>query len=110
MSAKEGSPFEKMNGATEKTREFVENAYSAALQSAATYNAKLGSPASTRSGLPLPMRFPPVKTPPIGRNNDQARREQLAVLTAQARNSRRWASRRPQGGRAVQERGTKGFT
>ena len=41
MSAKEGSPFEKMNGATEKTREFVENAYSTALQSAANYNAKL---------------------------------------------------------------------
>jgi hypothetical protein len=41
MSAKEENPFEKMNGATEKTREFVEKAYLTALQSAAQYNAKL---------------------------------------------------------------------
>ena len=60
MSAKEGSPFEKMNGATEKTREFVENAYSTALQSAASYNAKLLEfAASTMKRLSTtPMSFP----------------------------------------------------
>ncbi|HEV7981365.1 MAG TPA: phasin family protein [Xanthobacteraceae bacterium] len=88
MSAKEENPFEKMNGATEKTREFVEKAYLTALQSAAQYNAKLLEFARVKneaafhyanelSGMKTPAEFLEITA--------RHAREQLAVMTAQAK-------------------------
>jgi hypothetical protein len=88
MSAKEENPFEKMNGATEKTREFVEKAYLMALQSAAQYNAKLLEFARVNneaafhyanelSGMKTPAEFLEITA--------RHAREQLAVMTAQAK-------------------------
>jgi phasin len=88
MSANEESPFGKMNGAAEQTREFVENAYASALQTAAQYNAKLlefarvnneaaFKYASELSGVKSPAELVEITT--------KHAREQLAVLTAQAK-------------------------
>jgi phasin len=88
MSAKEGSPFEKMNGATEKTREFVENAYSTALQSAASYNAKLLEFArvNNEAAFNYAHELSSVKSPTeLVEITTRHAREQLAVLTAQAK-------------------------
>jgi phasin len=88
MSAKEGSPFEKMNGATEKTREFVENAYSTALQSAANYNAKLLEFArvNNEAAFSYAHELSSVKSPTeLVEITTRHAREQLAVLTAQAK-------------------------
>jgi hypothetical protein len=88
MSAKEENPFEKMNGATEKTREFIENAYSTALQSAAQYNAKLLEFArvNNEAAFNYAHELTSVKTPAeLVEITTRHAREQLAVLTAQAK-------------------------
>jgi phasin len=88
MSAKEESPFEKMNGATEKTREFVENAYLTALQSASHYNAKLLEFAriNNEAAFHYAHELAGVKSPTdLVEITTRHAREQLAVLTAQAK-------------------------
>jgi phasin len=88
MSAKEESPFEKMNGATEKTREFVENTYLTALQSAAHYNAKLLEFArvNNEAAFHYAHELAGVKSPTdLVEITTRHAREQLAVLTAQAK-------------------------
>jgi hypothetical protein len=88
MSAKEESPFEKMNGATETTREFVENAYLTALQSASHYNAKLLEFAriNNEAAFHYAHELAGVKSPTaLVEITTRHAREQLAVLTAQAK-------------------------
>jgi phasin len=88
MSAKEESPFQKMNGATEKTREFVENTYLTALQSAAHYNAKLLEFArvNNEAAFHYAHELAGVKSPTdLVEITTRHAREQLAVLTAQAK-------------------------
>jgi hypothetical protein len=88
MSAKEESPFEKMNGATEKTREFVENTYLGALQSVAQYNAKLLEFArvNNEAAFKYANELAGVKSPTdLVEITTRHSREQLAVLTAQAK-------------------------
>jgi phasin len=88
MSAKEESPFEKMNGATEKTREFVENAYLTALQSAARYNAKLleFAQVNNEAAFNYARELSSVKSPTeLVEITNRHARQQLAVLTAQAK-------------------------
>jgi phasin len=88
MSTKEESPFGKMNGATEKTREFVENAYMTALQSAAHYNAKLleFAQVNNEAAFNYARELSGVKSPTeLVEITNRHARQQLAVLTAQAK-------------------------
>jgi hypothetical protein len=88
MSANEESPFGKMNGAAEQTREFVETAYMSALQAATQYNAKLLEFAriNNEAAFKCATELASVKSPAEWVEiTTRHAREQLAVLTAQAK-------------------------
>jgi hypothetical protein len=88
MPAKEESPFDKVNGAAEKTREFVETTYQTALQAAAVYNAKLLEFAriNNEAAFNYAHELSTVKSPTeLVEITTRHARDQLAVLTAQAK-------------------------
>jgi hypothetical protein len=112
MSAE--NPFEKMNGATEKTREFVEKTYLTALESAAHYNAKLLEFArvNNEAAFHYAHELAGVKSPTVMVEiTTRHAREQLAVLTAQAKELATLGQQATlKAAESFKNGGTKGFT